>query len=194
MSYNSDGYIMLDFNDISFNLNNQTVDGLFNRIKSIVGSNKFVIILNANHGTPLPAAVQFVNNSYVITTSSYSFTITSDDNLRIKVKRSADELIDDSHKTTYTTYSSNKIESFVSAFVGSAISPFRYYDSNFNMISGSGAMGISVVDPSITDNSVVQIYTSVYGVNPKTVNVHNHQIDITFDDPGFDFNVKVRFM
>ena len=48
MAYNSDGYIMIDFSMVDFRKTNQTIDGLFERCKNVIGTNKFILVINAN--------------------------------------------------------------------------------------------------------------------------------------------------
>ena len=111
MAYNSDGYIMLDFTEVDFRRTNQTIEGLFERCQKVIGTNKFVIVINANGKTPLPSTVSITNGQYVIESVLYTFAISSNDNLHITKKTNVDELIDDNHVTLKTTYSSLKIES-----------------------------------------------------------------------------------
>ena len=111
MAYNSDGYIMIDFAEVDFSKTNQTIDGLFDRCQKVIGTNKFVIVINANNKTPLPSTVCITNGQYVIESVLFTFSISSSDNLHITKKTNVDELIDDNHVTLKTTYSSSKIES-----------------------------------------------------------------------------------
>lgn len=84
MAYNSDGYIMIDFAEVDFRRTNQTIDGLFDRCQKVIGTNKFVLVINANNKTPLPSTVSITNGQYVIESCIYSFSISSNDNLFIK--------------------------------------------------------------------------------------------------------------
>ena len=111
MAYNSDGYIMIDFAEVDFSKTNQTIEGLFDRCQKVIGTNKFVIVINANHKTPLPSTVCITNGQYVIESVLFTFSISSLDNLHITKKTTPEELIDDNHITLKTTYSSNKIVS-----------------------------------------------------------------------------------
>lgn len=83
MAYNSDGYIMLDFADVDFRQANQYIEGLYGRMVKVVGTNKFVIVINANNKTPLPSTVSITNNQYVIESCLYSFSVNSSDMLHI---------------------------------------------------------------------------------------------------------------
>ncbi len=107
MAYNSNGYIMLDFSMLDFSRTNQIVNGIYQKVFEIVGANKFVLILNAQSKTPLPACVSFVNSSYVIESFLYNFAITVDDNVRIENVSS--DIIKDGIISAGTTWSSQKI-------------------------------------------------------------------------------------
>lgn len=84
MAYDSNGYIMIDFAEVDFRRTNQTIDGLFDRCQKVIGTNKFVLVINANNKTPLPSTVSITNGQYVIESCIYSFSISSNDNLFIK--------------------------------------------------------------------------------------------------------------
>lgn len=112
MAYNSDGYIMIDFTDVDFRRTNQTIDGLFKRCVDVIGTNKFILVINANGRTPLPATCSFTNNQYVIDTVIYMFAVSSNDNLFIRRNDvPASDIIDDSSISVDKTWSSNKIDS-----------------------------------------------------------------------------------
>ena len=110
MAYNSDGYIMIDFTEVDFRRTNQTIDGLYKRCVDVIGTNKFILVINANGRTPLPATCSFTNNQYVIDTCIYMFAINSNDNLFIRRNDvPASDIIDDSSISVDKTWSSNKI-------------------------------------------------------------------------------------
>ena len=112
MAYNSDGYIMIDFTEVDFRRTNQTIEGLFKRCVDVIGTNKFILVINANGRTPLPATCSFTNNQYVIDTCIYMFAISSNDNLFIRRNDvPASDIIDDSSISVDKTWSSNKIDS-----------------------------------------------------------------------------------
>lgn len=123
MAYNSDGYIMIDFSMVDFRKTNQTIDGLFERCKNVIGTNKFVIVINANNKTPLPSTVSITNGQYVIESVLYTFSISSADNLHITKKTTPEELIDDDHITLKTTFSSSKIQTLFDSLI---IKSFTY--------------------------------------------------------------------
>jgi hypothetical protein len=84
MAYNSDGYIMVDFKEVDFRQANQFIEGLFERLTKVIGTNKFVLVINANGKTPLPSAVSITNGQYVIESYLYTFSVNSSDMLHIK--------------------------------------------------------------------------------------------------------------
>ena len=111
MAYNSDGYIMIDFTEVDFRRTNQTIDGLYKRCVDVIGTNKFILVINANGRTPLPATCSFTNNQYVIDTCIYMFAISSNDNLFIRRNDvPASDIIDDNSVSVDKTWSSNKID------------------------------------------------------------------------------------
>ena len=174
MAYNSDGYIMFDFSGVNFTRTNQTIDGIYQKCRDIIGTNKFIIVINANNKTPLPSACSFVNNQYVIESVLYSFTISSNDNLLIKKNTSASELIDDDHKSNSTTYSSNKIEQLIG-------------NSSIDRITftiDAGETVITITDNKIVDNKAYWVGFDDYAVTASNiqVNAENHTINIVLSD------------
>lgn len=110
MAYNSDGYIMIDFTEVDFRRTNQTIDGLYKRCVDVIGTNKFILVINANGRTPLPATCSFTNDQYVIDTCIYMFAISSNDNLFIRRNDvPASDIIDDSTTSVSKTWSSSNI-------------------------------------------------------------------------------------
>ena len=55
----------------------------------------------------------------------------------------------------------------------------------------AGATSLTFTNSKITTNSIVDIYSSVYGVNPKTVTLSNGSIAMTFKAQSSDVSVKV---
>lgn len=55
----------------------------------------------------------------------------------------------------------------------------------------AGATSLTFTNSKITTNSTVDIYSSVYGVNPKTVTLSNGSIEMTFKAQSSDVSVKV---
>lgn len=174
MAYNSDGYIMIDFSMVDFRKTNQTIDGLFERCKNVIGTNKFVIVINANNKTPLPSACSFVNNQYVIESVLYSFTISSNDNLLIKKNTSASELIDDDHESISTTYSSNKINQLIGS-----ISIDR-----LTFTIDAGETSITITNNKIVDNKAYWVGFDNYAVTASSIQVNavNHTISIEISE------------
>ena len=67
--------------------------------------------------------------------------------------------------------------------------------SNATIIRGTlavGAISIVLTDARITTNSMMSFYTSVWGVNPKTVTVVSGQVTLTFDAQTVAVEVGVR--
>lgn len=176
MAYNSDGYIMLDFSMVDFSKTNQTIEGLYKRCVDIIGSNKFVLVINANRKTPLPSAVSFINNQYVIESVLFNFTISSNDNLYIKKQTPVSEIIDDNHVALNTTYSSSKIENLFGSFL-------KYQKITYTLLAG--AQGLIEHDDRFVDNKAYWVGTSVYGLTPDEVSItpSNHEIYIHFAEP-----------
>lgn len=183
MAYNSDGYIMFDFSGVNFSHTNQTIDGIYKKCREIIGTNKFIIVINANGKTPLPSACSFVNNQYVIESVLYSFTISINDNLRIKKNTSASELIDDDHISISTTYSSDKINHMYSGVIIRKL--------HGTLLTGNTSITIS--SDYIVDNKAYFVGTDVYGVTPTNVIVNTSQnnIQITFEAQKTDINIEV---
>lgn len=176
MAYNSDGYIMLDFSIVDFTKTNQTIEGLYKRCVDIIGTNKFVLVINANRKTPLPSAVSFINNQYVIESVLFNFTISSNDNLFIQKLTPVNELIDDNHVALNTTYSSSKIENLFGSFL-------KYQKITYTLLAG--AQGLIEHDDRFVDNKAYWVGTSVYGLTPDVVSVtpSNHELYIHFEEP-----------
>ena len=162
MAYNSDGYIMIDFTEVDFRRTNQTIEGLFKRCVDVIGTNKFILVINANGRTPLPATCSFTNNQYVIDTCIYMFAISSNDNLFIRRNDvPASDIIDDSSISVDKTWSSSKIDSELDTKAdASALADYQplltagtniTIDDN-NVISSTGG---AVIDDSIIVNNKV---------------------------------------
>lgn len=184
MAYNSDGYIMFDFSGVNFARTNQTIEGIYKKCREIIGTNKFIIVINANGKTPLPSVCSFVNNQYVIESVLYSFTISSNDNLLIKKNTAASELIDDVHTSISTTYSSNKIEHLIDGISIGRI-PFTIQ---------AGNTAIIFADSMIVDNKAYWVGFDVYGITASSIQVNpeNHTINIVLSETyEFDVNGEV---
>ena len=162
MAYNSDGYIMIDFTEVDFRRTNQTIDGLYKRCVDVIGTNKFILVINANGRTPLPATCSFTNNQYVIDTCIYMFAISSNDNLFIRRNDvPASDIIDDSSVSVDKTWSSNKIDTELDGKADtSALADYQpkliagtniTIDEN-NVISSTGG---AVIDDSVMVNNKV---------------------------------------
>lgn len=55
----------------------------------------------------------------------------------------------------------------------------------------AGQTSITISDSSITTNSILDFYTSIYGVNPSTVTVSSGNIVLTFSSQATDMLVGV---
>ena len=186
MAYNSDGYIMLDFAEVDFKKTNQTIEGIFDRCQKVIGTNKFVLVINANNKTPLPSAVSFTNGQYVIESGLYTFSISSNDNIHITKHSNVDDIIDDDHVSTSTTYSSSKILSVINA----AIADLTFTELSDTLTAGSTS--IEFEDDSITTNSWILPFTSVYGINPTNIVTIDGKCTLTFEEQANNIIVGVR--
>mgnify|MGYP003304172697 CR=1 FL=1 len=66
-----------------------------------------------------------------------------------------------------------------------------------NFLTGTltaGETSLTISDSSITEDSIIDIYTNVFGVNPTEVTVVNGSITLVFDAQETDLGVKVRVM
>lgn len=77
--YNSDGYVMIDMKDVNMSQSSQHISGIYNRVVSVIDTNKLALIINAGSNTPMAAVVHKRLNYYVINTTLYIFTINSND-------------------------------------------------------------------------------------------------------------------
>jgi len=78
------------------------------------------------------------------------------------------------------------------ATLGNSVSTLQ---SNATITKGTlaiGATSIVLGNSKITTNSVLSIYTSVWGVNPKTVTVASGSVTLTFDAQTVAVEVGVR--
>ena len=159
MAYNSDGYIMIDFTEVDFRRTNQTIDGLYKRCVDVIGTNKFILVINANGRTPLPATCSFTNNQYVIDTCIYMFAISSNDNLFIRRNDvPASDIIDDTSISVDKTWSSNKIDTELTGKQDTltAVSPVSINAQNEISVDLSGKQDTLTAgnDIDITDNII----------------------------------------
>lgn len=183
MAHNSDGYIMLDFAEVDFRRTNQTIDGLFERCQKVIGTNKFVIVINANNKTPLPSTVSITNGQFVIESVLYTFSISAADNLHITKKTTPDEIIDDDHITLTSTFSSDKITRLINS-------------NSVQKVTGqlaADAYTLVLTSEHIVDNKAYFVGCDKYGVTPINVvaDVGNHTITITYDTHDTALNVEV---
>ena len=170
MAYNSDGYIMIDFTEVDFRRTNQTIEGLYKRCVDVIGTNKFILVINANGRTPLPATCSFTNNQYVIDTCIYMFAISSNDNLFIRRNDvPASDIIDDSSISVDKTWSSNKIDSELDAKAdASALADYQPL-----LTAGTN---ITIDENNVISSSIIKHFTYI-----GQGTVYNRSIEIPED-------------
>ena len=182
MAYNSDGYIMVDFTEVDFRQTNQYIEGLFDRLRKVIGTNKFVLVINANGKTPLPSTVSITNGQYVIESCIYTFSVNSFDMLHIS-RHDPTNIIDDTVITDDKTWSSYKINAEIEAASGGG-----------TVLSGTleaGETSISFTNDVITDTALIEIFT-LPELWHNSASVNTHTLTITFDAHAADVPVKVR--
>lgn len=67
----------------------------------------------------------------------------------------------------------------------------------YSTVSGTltaGSTSITLSDNSITDNSMLVTFTSIYGVNPTSMSVSNGSVTLTFEAQATDMVVAVNIM
>ena len=204
MAYNSDGYIMIDFTEVDFRRTNQTIEGLFKRCVDVIGTNKFILVINANGRTPLPATCSFTNNQYVIDTVIYMFAVSSNDNLFIRRNDvPASDIIDDSSISVDKTWSSSKISSELAdkQHTLTAGANITIADNVISATGGgtmlsdiltAGSTTITLSDASITADSWVKPYASVWGVMCTNMVISTGSVTLTFEAQTSDITVGVE--
>lgn len=185
MAYNSDGYIMVDFSDVNFREPNQYIEGMFNRLRCVIGTNKFVLVINANGKTPLPSTVSITNGQYVIESCIYTFSVNSSDLLHIK-RNEPDpaSLIDDTVITNNKTWSSYKINAEIEAAAGGG-----------TVLTGTleaGNTTITFTDDSITGEAIIEVFADDFSAWVTNESVSGSTLTITFVAMASDIEVKVR--
>lgn len=68
-------------------------------------------------------------------------------------------------------------------------------NTNLNVVTGTLAIGVTSITISnarITTDSILDFYTSIYGVNPLTVSVSAGQVVLTFPAQTVVMTVGVR--
>ena len=185
MAYNSDGYIMVDFTEVDFRQTNQYIEGLFDRLRKVIGTNKFVLVINANGKTPLPSTVSITNGQYVIESCIYTFSVNSFDILHIS-RHDPTNLIDDTVITDNKTWSSYKINAEIEAASGGG--------TLVSDILEAGETSITLSDASITADSWVKPFASVWGVMCTNMVVSTGSVALTFEAQASDINVGVEVL
>ena len=56
----------------------------------------------------------------------------------------------------------------------------------------AGSTSITLTNSAITNDSVIDIYTSVYGVNPTAISVSDGSIRLTFDAQSSAVNIRIE--
>ena len=193
MAYNSDGYIMIDFAEVDFRRTNQTIEGLFKRCVDVIGTNKFILVINANGRTPLPATCSFTNNQYVIDTCIYLFAISSNDNLFIRRNDvPASDIIDDSSISVDKTWSSNKIDTELDTKADTSaladyqplltpVSPISIEDNNISVDLSSKQDVLTAGNNISIDNNVISATCVKSFKYTGTGTSANHRIDLPTD-------------
>lgn len=172
MAYNSDGYIMFDFSDVDFRRTTQSIPGLYDRCVKIIGTNKFILVINANGKTPLPSVCSFVNNQYVIESCIYTFAVTSADSLFIRRNDvPASDIIDDTIVSADKTWSSNKIDSELDGKQDTLTAGTNITIDENNVISSTG--GAVIDDTVIVNNKVWSSLNTVEKLAPIDTIVNN---------------------
>lgn len=70
--------------------------------------------------------------------------------------------------------------------------PYAMVNKVFTATLTAGSSSVTITDDRIGSESMIDIYTDVYGVSPTEVTVNNGNIIMTFDAQETDVNVKVR--
>lgn len=67
--------------------------------------------------------------------------------------------------------------------------------NNFLILSGvlsAGSTTITLSNESITGEEMIEVFTDIYGVNPKSITSEAGSITLTFKAQENDMNIKVR--
>lgn len=113
------------------------------------------------------------------------------DNLQGAIEK-LDNKIDGIEQTAINTSYNNTASGLSATNVQGAIDEIKS-ENGFSLTSTltAGATSLTFTNSKITTNSTVDIYSSVYGVNPKTVTLSNGSIAMTFKAQLSDVSVKV---
>lgn len=117
-------------------------------------------------------------------------------------KLPASDVSDWAKRKDKPSYSWNEINNKPLAFTPESHShDNRYYTKeevnklmNTYQVSGilkAGASTITLTHEKITSESMIDIYTSIYGINPKTVDITDGSITLTFKEQSDDIQIKV---
>lgn len=97
--------------------------------------------------------------------------------------------IDRNNTSSEITHYRIKVDSQGPSIYGDAVKTL-YKDKTATLQTGETSL--TITDASITTNSTIDYYTSIYGVNPTNAVVTTGQIVLTFDAQESDMSVKVR--
>lgn len=183
MAYNSDGYIMVDFSDVDFREANQYVEGMFNRLRCVIGTNKFVLVINANGKTPLPSTVSITNGQYVIESCIYTFSVNSSDMLHI-TRHDPTGLIDDTVITNNKTWSSYKINAEIEAAAGGGVVLTETLEA--------GNTSVDFTDERITSATLIEVFTDTFNAWITNEVVVDDTLTVSFLAMDSNVVVKVR--
>lgn len=82
----------------------------------------------------------------------------------------------------------SELEYSVTSPGGSDVTPMTYLTATLT----KGKTVVSISDESIKEDSVVEIFTDIFGANPIDVEVTDGEITITFEVQSTNMNIKVR--
>ena len=100
MNYkDSDGYILIDMSIADISKSTQSIPGIYDRIVSVLDTNKLVLVINFGEYSPMPAIARKKLNYYVITTNLFIITINSND--IVIIEEAGESTVDVSIVPTY---------------------------------------------------------------------------------------------
>ena len=100
MNYkDSDGYILIDMSIADISKSTQSIQGIYDRIVSVLDTNKLVLVINFGEYSPMPAIARKKLNYYVITTNLFIITINSND--VVIIEEAGESTVDVSIVPTY---------------------------------------------------------------------------------------------
>ena len=97
--HDSDGYILIDMSIADISKSTQSIQGIYDRIVSVLDTNKLVLVINFGEYSPMPAIARKKLNYYVITTNLFIITINSND--IVIIEEAGESTVDVSIVPTY---------------------------------------------------------------------------------------------